>query len=379
MPSRSSSPCALLVALCLGTLLGGCSSRLELGALEAAHVDWDTLLVSQPILEVPAQVDSVVYYVFDSTYDTLYTGTDRRIPLPDAQLGHQERLLVEVCAWRLTRQVCAQTAARASPKRITATPEVDYPLDASFTRGRYQLQLERTRQVFGDPDTWEPLPGRTEAWLRVLVQGQPGTTLHLPVRRARDQFDLSEAEGFSEFRYQIESALLDGEEAPVAFVVHAQLGPTHVAVDTVLTPIRNKTDEERRADVTVFVEQAAAQVVERMGLLDDGDGLEGVTAYLDAWSYNRLNRQYTIEIEIAWSRRSRGVLRRRRAERVFGTLQVGERGRQVQFRLQRATGTARDRWARAVGDDVITLRTLRLPPGSAGEAPTAAAARAAPR
>lgn len=321
----------------------------EVARLDVMRVGWDTLQVAlaferhQVGRTETASPESLAVYAFDAAYDTLYAGADLRFAVPDRRLGDGERVMVEVCGLFDADRVCEQRGVLASPKRIRAEHELTYPDDEAFAKGAYTLRLTVERQraaaAGAGAAAWEDITAeRMPARLVGYVESQPADQVSVPISRPEGRFDLSTAAGYQAFKFLLDSRMLAEQETTVRFEIYAPLGRDEVKVASVPKQIRTKSTDERAADVSAFVEQAAEQLVERLGISWEGDD---VTVYVNDWSFNKLDRTYAVEVEMTWAQRR---LFRTLRYQLAGVLSVSERGETASFEVGRSNRRAENRW-----------------------------------
>ncbi|GIV58975.1 MAG: hypothetical protein KatS3mg043_0064 [Rhodothermaceae bacterium] len=344
---------SVLRAIGLGMILGlaACNGRpaYVVSRFEPVQASWDTLRVSLafgvrgPFGRLrPAVPDTTTIYVFDAGFDTLYAGSDPVIPIPDAELGHAERLLVEACGdfgrWR----VCEQHALRASPKRVRVRHEIAFPEDEAYQEGSYAFDFVVERQRFG-AEEWEQINRRApvDGFLTAYVASGDPVPVRIPFTRNRGRFNLARSERYRDFRYALQSQLFEGREAAVRFDIYARLMGGEAPVASVEKRIVKKSEDERMAEVGHFVEQAAGEVLARLGL---DATRRRVYAFVESWTYDPARRRYTVEVSIQWRR---GWLRG--WDELEGRLVVREDGSEAVFEPH---GRA--------GEDVIVLDSLQV-------------------
>ncbi|WP_456424967.1 hypothetical protein [Rhodocaloribacter sp.] len=349
--------------------LAACGSRsgVVVTRFEVSRTSWDTLRVNvafgaRRLLGDPRPIrpDETTLHVFDAAFDTLYAGPDRVIPIPDADLGSEERLLVEVCGAFGAHRVCEQRALRASPKRVLAEPDIEYPVDERFERGRFHFGFAVERRRFG-AETWEPVARRrpVEGFILAYVDAEEGAPVRVPFSRSRGRFNLASHDHYRDFKYALQTELFDGKEAAVRFDVYADLMGTDEPLTTVEKRIVRKTDEERMAEVAAFVREAGARVLERLGI---DPGRRRVYVFVDEWAYDPGARLYTVVMELHWAS---GFFSRRWHE-LDGRLVVDEDGREARFERTRANDDAERRWRERVPADTLRI-PMRRPPGEVEE------------
>ena len=359
----------LFAALCASfvALHAGCGAvRTEYSAaLSVERQSWDTLSVAVMLTRRTAlgapqrfQPDSTSVSIFDAAYNVLYDGPARdALPLPDARLGSREILLVEACGAFQGRTLCEQQSLMASPKRLSVSENISFPEDEHFREGRYDLRFDAERRRF-DGEGWERIEsGRTPGgYLLAYVGSQRQDAVRVPLSpsqgtQSRGRFDLARYAHYNDFKFHLESKLFDGEAANVSFDVYAGLGPEARRIGRASTTVRRKQPEEREAELRFYAEQAASEIIERMGGAAHG---QGAVAYVDSWHYDRFQERYTAEMEMRWRstrRHQRYVLK--------GTLEVDQAERQARFRLAaRSNRAAERRWHRRADEDVMALGPL---------------------
>ena len=362
---RSSTMRGLSVgSWCLGLLAAvGCESgpAYVIDQLALNRVGWDTLTVAVQFSQrrsfgrsEPLQARALSVYLFNAAYDTLYSGDGAAIPIADATLGDRERLMVEVCGAFDGGSVCEQQSVTASPKRLRLEHEIQYPQDAAFERGSYDLRFVVERQTY-EADAWEPLgpPDRISGYLLAYVGDQDKEAVKVPFSRRKGQFVLKGRPHYDDFQYHLKSTLMDAPEAPVHFEVYAGFnGQSALRLASVEKSVRIKTDEERFLEVRHFVEQAAEQIFEA---LDVDHRERWARAYIDEWTFQPPTSTYQIEVEIVW-RRGRFVFER--SYELEGVLEVEEDGANVRFIYRGANGRAGRRWSSRVRGNQLSLGTL---------------------
>ncbi len=359
-----------LVCVLLGT---GCRLEPEVivTRLEVQRPSWDHLQISiafarvDPLGRKTAVVpDTLQVHLFDAGFDTLYAGGDTLVAVPDAELGSEERLLLEVCGAYGHARVCEQRALTASPKRLQVSSRLDYPVDETYERGRYELVYTLERPRFGG-DGWEPVH-RTrplDGYFRAYVGADERASVRVPVRFVRGQFDLSRLENYRDFKYALQSKLFEGKEAEVHFDLYAGLRGLERPVDRIARRIVKKSEAERMAEVGHFVEQAATKLVERLGL-----GHVGAYVFIEGWTYDLATRTYHVDLSLQWRR---GWLRRWAT--LEGRLVVPEAGGEAVFHLRDdPQEEARRQWETHVAGEELVLDSLAIrtsgvdmPPGAA--------------
>lgn len=350
-------------------LLAACGPRVEyrVSDLVLERQSWDTLYVDVSFARETAigggtifDPDTVMVMLFDENYDSLYTGGPGPVPVPDRRLGDGERLTIEACGTVLSRRICVQDLIRASPKRIEVAGEIEYPLGSEMTTGRYALAFDVQRQSFESdgPDEWQPLDevdvsGFLRAWVDNTEGGQEGA-VEVPFDRPRGNFDLSRLPNYRDFRYYLDSQLLDQDTAFVFFDVFAGVGGQASRLTSIRKEVFWKTDDEREEDVRYFAREGAEHVVDELGSFLGG---RRAVAYVDDWRYNSQQRTYRLDLEVRWE----GSLFDRGRYVLEGLLEVHEDGRSASFEITDANRRAERRWRRRVDGNVLQLGDLGLP------------------
>jgi len=331
-------------------LLGiGCQSEPQyvVRTLDVQHQGWDTLTVEvdfgqRTLLGGSQSVEpeAINLYLFNAAYDTLATDTSLVVSVDDKALGNEERLMLEVCGTFPNARLCEQAALTASPKRFSIEHDIDFPRDLAYERGSYDFHFVVERQVFADT-TWEWLGPRSkvEGYLLAYVGDQQGEPVKVPFSRTSGRFDMARLDHFDDFKYGLRWRLRKEREAQVHFDVYAGFaGQPSVRLASIEKQVRVKTREERELDVRYFAEQAAEQILDRLGLHDED---VSARAYIDDWTINELTYTYQIQLEIEW--RSEGFFFGREYD-VEGILEVLEDGTDARFSINDANHRARDRW-----------------------------------
>ena len=354
----------LAVGVLTALALTGCRSRsgVVVTHFEVSRTSWDTVRVAvdfglSRLLGEPRPIrpDVRTLHVYDAAFDTLYAGSDTVIPIPDADLGSEERLLVEVCGVFGPRRVCEQRALFASPKRVRTEPEIEYPLDDRFERGRFRFAFTVERERFGE-ETWEPVSRRRpiQGFMLAYVDAGEPVPVRVPFTRNRGRFDLASYNHYRDFKYALQSELFEGKAAAVRFDVYAELTGAEEPLAFVEKHIVRKTDEERLAEVAAFVREAGARVLERLGV---DPGRRRVYVFVDDWTYDPARRVYTVTMALHWPRSFLTL----RWNELVGRLEVGEEGGEARFERLRANGDAEDRWRMHVVTDTLRILELRAP------------------
>ena len=353
----------LLVGTALFGILAGCGAHLpEVDSLQVEQPSWDSLLVTlrfekpASITATPLRPRHVIVTLFDANYDTLSTGRDSILFVPDGLLGPNEPVLVEACGVFDAGSVCEQRPIHASPKRIDTEMEVDYPTDPEeMARGSYQLRPRLRRARFGASD-WEDLegliPDSVEALIRVLGTEDQG--IRIPMRLAGGRFDLRQAPGYRDYRFYLLSAFRETGEANVEFrlITKYRNGPLTVASKVVR--VNRKTEEEQSSEVSRLAEAAGNRLLRTLSGTAAG---RRAYVFVNEWEYLPDTRRYRAEIELHWR-----PLGRRNWREIVGELDTGEEGERARFTLKRANDEAQRRWRDEVSGDVMSLDDLSTSP-----------------
>lgn len=344
----------------------GCGARKEyvVTTLDLHRTGWDTLEVEvafghrYPFGSAhPIEPQATTIYLFDADYDTLYAGTDARIPVDDHHLGDQEPLLVEVCGVFEVLTLCEQAATTASPKRLRLTHDIAFPEGAAFDEGRYNLRFVAERQMF-DSTAWEPGEAirNVEGYLLAYVGEHRDEAVRVPFSRNQGRFNLKRHANFDDFQYRLKSRLLDDDSAAVHFDVYAGFeGQPATRLASIEKYLQSKSEDERLEDVYTFVERAARRLLDVLRVDRD----ERVRAYVDDWKFNALARTYIVEMEVVWRSGGRFF---GRSYTLAGVLDVHENGHNAHFRLTHTNDRGGRRWRDYVDDRSLPLGTLETTP-----------------
>ena len=343
--------------------LAGCQDldSLSVETLEMDRIGWDSLDVSArfhrdaPLSAGgPVAPDLITVTLFDEAYDTLYVGGLGRFAVFDENLGNEERLLLEVCGYFGEQVACDQQSLQASPKRATADWKLTFPQDTTrieYDRAYVESRVVLERQAFGS-DVWQRFEpsSRKEIYLDAWVLGHADSKLRLPVVRRGQRFILPRYTGYRDFRYAIQSSMLDADSAAVRFELHVRLSRQAVLIDTKDVVLRQKSVSEREAEVQALVERAGAQVLDALeGFL----GVRRAYVFINDWNYTPLDRRYTAEFELHWQEGFRGSW-----SDLTGVMQVRSDGDLGTFTFMRGSERGEERWVQRVGKDVMELEHL---------------------
>ena len=352
----------MLLAAVVTLAAAGCGpGRPAVTDLSVERHSWDSLTVTASFGTQtwwggtrPVEPDVTRLFLFDSEYDTLFAGTLGGVPVPDRRLADQEALLVEVCGDVAGNHVCEQQGLTASPKRLAADFELEYPQQGDVARGDYRLVLVVERRRF-DANSWQRIdPGAVDAVLKAHVVGEEDHAVQVPLQPGSGQFALSREPGFDDFSFELNSRLYDAWQADVHFELSAAINGRTERVASVERSVREKLPSERRQEVAELARAAARHVLDR---LTDGESRPRASVYVDDWRFNAITDRYSIALELVWEERRRFFGRRHRLE---GELGVDVGGRNAQFSMHGGDREARDRWRARVDGDEMALPHLEI-------------------
>lgn len=357
----------------LAVTLAACGAREpRIDRLEVYRSGWDTLEVALRFVEPrwprPDRVlrpDSVRLLLFSAAYDTLYAGSDVRIPVPDRAVGDEESLLLEACGIFGYSMACEQRSVTASPKRVSARPTITWPdpgadrdgtvqVGPEWARGLWSLRPRVERQRFGSVE-WEELPSARvpRLHLHVRVLGGESSGIEIPATGTGGRFDWSGDPEWAALRYDLRSAFRDSSEAPVRFDVHAAYATGHSPAGGVTLRVRALPEEEELRELSALVEEAAGTL---SGHLFDQGGPGRLLVFVNDWSYDPESGRYHADVEI---HRREGVFGRWQAAE--GRFDVCVDGSRPVFTLEWAADEAVARWRSVAPSDSLVLPDLRDP------------------
>lgn len=328
-------------------------------SLDVFLSSWDSVRVeatfmSNPGLGAGTRVfpDVVTYTIFNSSYDTLFVGDSGAIQISDKDLGDQEKLLIEVCGFFGKRSACDQKTYTTSPKRVQAEYSVEFPADSSaYNRGRVRASVTIERQRFGE-EVWEQIrpSSRKELFVIAYVGENKSASVRIPIGRSNNRFVLSRYAGYRDFRYNIQSAIMDADSAAIQFDLYVRLSrnPTLVATEQIV--LRNKTERERMSEVSLLVERTGSQILKSVSGIF---GVRRAYVFINKWSYESLDRAYKAEFELHWQDSFRGEW-----SDMTGELHVRSDGTLGTFSMIRASERAERRWNSRVGGKTFDLDPL---------------------
>ena len=331
----------------------------HVSAVELYQTSWDTISVSLSFEEsdaigkrVPVVPESTWVSVFGAEYDTLYTGSGSIIGIPDIELGDQEEILIEGCGLLNARRACEQKSVFASPKRMEATSSVSFPENDAFDRGTYRFDYELFRKNFRR-ETWSLIrPNRQPGtFVKTFVNGFAADALEIPVRRSRNRFIVTRFDKYRDFRFNINSRLMDTDSAQVHFELYALLSdePVRTSSDTVV--VRARSQQERLDDLALLVELAGGDILTRLGGFF---GLRRAYVFINDWSYQALTKMYTAEIEMHWQSSFQSEW-----FDMIGSLQIKSDGTRGQFEWLQGSQTAERKWFSELKGSTIRFDSLR--------------------
>ncbi len=350
-----------LILILLFSSLIGCNSRPDfyVSSVHIRQTAWDSVEVILFFEEsdffgrrTPIVPEEYWTTIFDAAYDTLYVGSEPWLPIPDIELGDSEEILIEGCGISNSRRACEQRSVRASPKRMDVTSSIIFPVNEAYDRGTYRFDYSMFRQNYGG-EAWKRIRPRNqpETYLKAFVHGNESDAVEIPVRRTRNQFNISRFPHYRDFRFHIKSSMMDSDSAQVDFDLYALLGeiPTLVSTDTVV--IRPKSHAERIDELALLVELAGGNILDR---LKGFFGLGKAYVFINDWSYQPLTKLYVAEIELHWQSDYQSEW-----YDMIGTLQIKSDGTAGQYEWQQGSRTAERRWFSEIEGLTITFDSLR--------------------
>jgi hypothetical protein len=347
----------------MAVMVAACGARTEY-AVEEVRVDrpaWDSLIVDVTFVQRTLlgrsrrlDPDSTMIVAYSTDSDTLLAGPGPSFSFPDLALGDREGVLLDVCGAIRNRWICDQMGIRASPKRITVDADIDFPIEPSFTRGRYAVATVIEREALNGGEVERiPYRGQTVMMIEAFVPNAEEARVRMPIRGSSGDFNLAAHAGYDDFRFFLDSHLMDHGEAPVQFVVFAGLDAPSEAVAHLTRTVSPITHEDRLANVNGFVRQAARILVDDLSAFLGG---RRMAAYLHGWHYNAMEERYEIEMEVRW----RGSFFDQRDFTLIGVLRVGETGEDAVFSLSEGNRPALDRWERRIRSNQRRIGQLQV-------------------
>jgi hypothetical protein len=369
---------ALLLVLGIAGLGCGKQAELRMADMRVDRVGWDSLDVTvrfrqASLLSGGQDVvpDLVTVTLFDEAYDTLYTGPQGRFAVFDENLGNAERLMLEVCGYQASAVACGQEVLSASPKRALAVWDLEFPQDSSraeYDRAYIESRVDLERQVYGS-DTWQRFEptNRKEMYVEASVEGSPDARVRVPLVRRDQRLILSRYSGYRDFRFAIQSSMLDADSAVVHFDLFVRLSRSAVPVGTKTVVLRQKSASEREDEMQQLVERAGGQVLDA---IEGFFGIRRAYVFINNWTYTPLERRYEAEFELHWQDGLRGAW-----SDLTGQLQVRSDGELGSFTLLRASERAQERWNQRVGQAFFELEPLFSGPSSFNQSSDSRSAR----
>jgi hypothetical protein len=349
--------------LAIGFFVAACGARKEYAVHEVLldRPSWDSLVVNVEFVKRAAiggsermSPDSLMVIAYDAEHDTLFAGPGPGFDVPDHRLGDREGVLVDVCASIRERWICEQTGFRASQKHLKIDADVTYPLDRGYARGRYTMAKVVERDVFNG-DGREPVSydGLTHTLLEAYVDGKPEAAVRVPLALTSGTFDLSRGGGYTDFRFYLDSRLMDHGEATVHFRVLGGLEEEAEPLVHLQRSVTTITREDREINAYGFARQAGQRLVSDLAAF-----LGGRRTMVDvtAWHYDADERRYSIDMEIEW----RGSFFDQRDFRIDGVLTVDENGREAVFAMMGGNRPGVERWDRRMRSDRRSLGSLEV-------------------
>lgn len=358
-----------LLLLLLVTSVAGCKDEADEARLDllVERTSWDSVRVSaRPVrtwfgIERPADPDSTWLVLLDADYDTLTVGAPGWLRVPDAALGDEERLLVEACGLFGERSVCTQESMRASPKRLDASPDLTYPLEGDIKRGRLRLDLEAYRQVWGDSTSWEPIDLPKDAGILLRADATAGTAdeervVQLALDGRGGTFDLSRAENYQRFAYDVNASLFEGDSAEVTFHLLVGLDAAEreplAELRRVVSPVPERTSTY---DVWQIVRTGTRRLLDELGAHD----ARQASATVSDWRVERIGRRYVVDVEVEWT--GRRTFWERTRYRVEGRFRVPIDGSEASFTFEDGNRYGREFWRERVRGNRLALGSIDLP------------------
>lgn len=334
--------------------------------LRVESTGWDSIRI-EPVFarrtalggEEYVAPDSLIVYMLDAAYDTIYAGADLVLALPDADLGNSERILIDVCGTIQSAMVCEQASVMASPKRVRVQPELTYPLEQDVQRGEYTLAFVLERRVHGSDEAWEVVrPSRTlQGRVKAAVEGRANEPVQVDITRPKGRFDLARDANYRDFKFALDSELRSRQAATIRFDVFVALRGIDAAVVSLTRNVRVKTQEERQTEVGRLAEIAADRIIE---IIDPFVDERRSVAYIDTWQFNAIRGMYTVEMEVTWS----STTFVRSNYRLHGTLDIAEDGSSAVFVLADGDRNGRRRWESRVNGNRLDLGPVDTSRGS---------------
>lgn len=337
----------------------GCGDRYSVSEFTVARAGWDTVRVDATYLErgmfgKMTAVDSadVVVSLLDSNFDTLYSGQEKTIAVPDRELGSEEKMLIEICASFNEASICEQQGLSASPKRFSVEHDIDYPSSNDYDRGEYGASYRLERLRF-EAEEWEQieLPPDFSRYIVASIDSSDGGAVRVPLRRSSGRFDLSRLDNYRDFRYYLLSNLLDFRAATIRFDFYAANRGESFLVASETRTVKTKSRQTRELEVGIFMHEASRRILSNLRTFPIGTE---EWPYLDSWSFIKVTNRYSINMTLSW--RSRFI--RERWYELKGVLEVNEDGTDPVFRIVSGNSRAQRRWRERFSSDTVTMDPL---------------------
>lgn len=321
----------------------------RLDSVEIERPNWDSLEVSVRFEQRTSigrarrlEPDSMLVLAHSSDGDSLFAGSGTEFAFPDNRLGSRERVTLDVCGALRGRWVCEQATVSASPKRIHARADIDFPTDSDFRQGRFAIAAEVEREAFeGDGMETIRFEGAPSMIIEAFVDGAETSRVRFTARTSSGNFDLSGNPGYADFRFYLDSRMMDLGEALVHFVVYAGIETADEPVAHILHTVSAVRQVDRDANVQGFARQAGRLLADDLASFF---GSRQVSADVHSWHLNEDQGRYEIDVEVRW----RGSFFDQRDYVLIGVLEVGEGGESAVFSMREGNRSALERWDRRI-------------------------------
>lgn len=343
-------------------VLGGCGEGgVRLSALDVTRVGWDTLRVRSTFenagLGGDVVPDSLSVLVSDDRGRTLYAGYARQprrpvvVPVPDPVLGSEAPFLLDLCGYFAGRTaVCEQHVLHASPKRLHAEVDVEYPLGRKTDALMYRLRWRQERETAEGAWQAVPVPAVVPARLVLYVTGHPRDALQVDVENGEGTVDLSKAPGYDDFWMRLHDPLLRGDSVAVRIRVDGRLGPRPDSVTTLTRWVAPVSRAERAEEAYAYAYNALDALLGRLETARDGRARLEVRS----WRYDPLQRVYHVRIWTGW----RGGFLHSDTFTLEGTLTVDEATQQATLRATHLSPDMQRLWMERVPGESVRLGRL---------------------
>ncbi len=352
---------ALLTALSLAGC-GGDGVRLD--GFDVRRVGWDTLRVAPSFASsgfgrtvIP---DSLTVLVSDAKGRTLYTGYAHRpqrplvVPVPDPLLGNDAPFMLDLCGYFATEgTVCEQRVLNASPKRLHADVDLDYPYRRDSDQLHFRVAWRQERQQ--GEGRWQPVPVSETLPARfvIYVDGHPRDAVKIDFDDASGTLDLADAPGYDDFWMRLHDPLLRGDSVAVKIQIDGRLGPRPDSVTTLTRWVAPVSQREREREVATYAVQALEHLLDRLESARDGRAEMEV---ID-WRFDALRRAYIVRLWTGW----RGGFMHRGRFTFEGELTVDEETRRATLRATRLSPDMQRLWYERGLSESIPLGSLDAP------------------